>query len=90
MNIDANSTPLEFPCDYPVKVMGKSSPEFRARMLQVVAVHTGPIDAARITEKLSRDGNYLSLTCIVRAESREMLDRLYRDLHATGLVLYAL
>lgn len=90
MNIDSNSTPLEFPCDYPVKVMGRSSPEFRARMLQVVAVHAGPLDAARIAEKPSRDGNYLSLTCTVRAESREMLDRLYRDLHATGLVLYAL
>jgi putative lipoic acid-binding regulatory protein len=70
--------------------MGKTSPEFRARMLQVVALHAWPVDAAQITERLSRDGNYLSLTCMVRAESREHLDRLYRELHATGLVLYAL
>jgi putative lipoic acid-binding regulatory protein len=90
MDINSETTPLEFPSDYPVKVMGKASPEFRARMLQVVALHAGPIDAAQITERLSRDGNYLSLTCVVRAESREHLDRLYRELHATGLVLYAL
>jgi putative lipoic acid-binding regulatory protein len=90
MDIDATNTPLDFPCDYPVKVMGKASPEFRARMLQVIALHAGLVDAARVSERLSRDGTYLSLTCVVRAESRDQLDRLYRDLHATGLVRYAL
>jgi len=90
MDIDATNTPLEFPCDYPVKVMGKASPDFRARMLQVIALHSGALDSARITERPSRDGTYLSLTYLVRAESREQLDRLYRELHATGLVLYSL
>lgn len=90
MNIDSSNTPLEFPTDYPVKVMGRTSTEFRARVLQVVALHMGPLSADRIAERLSRDGNYLSLTCTVRAESREHLDLLYRELHATGLVLYAL
>lgn len=88
--MDAKPSPLEFPCEYPLKVMGRSTPEFRVRMLQVVAVHAGPLEAARISERASRDGNYLSLTLTVRAESREHLDRIYRDLHATGLVLYAL
>jgi putative lipoic acid-binding regulatory protein len=90
MDIDSDSTPFEFPCDYPVKVMGKATPEFRARMLQIVARHVGPLEAAQVTERLSRDGNFLSLTCTVRAESRDQLDRLYRELHSTGLVLYAL
>ena len=90
MDIDSNTTPLEFPCDYPVKVMGRNSPEFRARMLQVIALHFGAVEGANIAERLSRDGNYLSLTCTVRAENRAQLDRLYRDLHATGLVRYAL
>lgn len=90
MDIDSTNTPLDFPCDYPVKVMGKSSPEFRARMLQVVALHAGPVDPERLSERPSRDGKYLSLTYLVRAESRDHLDRLYRELHATGLVLYAL
>jgi putative lipoic acid-binding regulatory protein len=90
MNIDASNTPLEFPGDHALKVVGKATPEFRARMLQVVALHAGQIDASRVTEKLSRDGNYVSLTCVVRAESRDHLDRIYREMHATGLVLYAL
>ncbi|MCZ8131879.1 MAG: DUF493 domain-containing protein [Steroidobacteraceae bacterium] len=90
MTIDSDSTPLEFPCNYPVKVLGRNSPEFRARMLQVMALHFGPVESVNVTERISRDGNYLSLTCTVRAESREQLDRTYRDLHSTGLVLYAL
>lgn len=90
MNFDPADSPLEFPCDYPVKVMGRTSAEFRARMLQVIALHTGPVSAQQVSERLSRDGNYLSLTCTVRAASREQLELLYRDLHSTGLVLYAL
>jgi putative lipoic acid-binding regulatory protein len=91
MNIDASNTPLEFPGDHPLKVVGKATPEFRARMLQIVALHGGgTIEPSRVTEKLSRDGTYVSLTCVVRAESREHLDRIYREMHATGLVLYAL
>jgi putative lipoic acid-binding regulatory protein len=90
MDIDSNNTPLEFPADHPVKVMGRASPEFRARVLQVAALHAGPLVPEQVSERLSRDGNYVSLTFVIRAESREHLDRLYRELHATGLVLYAL
>jgi uncharacterized protein len=80
---------LEFPCDYPVKVMGRHTPEFRTRMLAVLAHETG-VAASAVAERLSRDGNYLSLTCTVRVDSRAELDALYRALHATGLVLIAL
>ncbi|HXQ64548.1 MAG TPA: DUF493 domain-containing protein [Steroidobacteraceae bacterium] len=82
-------SPLKFPCDYPIKVMGRHTPEFRARMLEVLERQPEPT-LAGVAERLSRDGNYLSLTCTVRVDSRERLDSLYRELHATGLVLIAL
>jgi putative lipoic acid-binding regulatory protein len=80
---------LEFPCEYPIKVMGRQSDEFRARMLAVLEARAA-IVADGISERPSRDGTYLSLTCIVQVESREHLDTIYRELHATGLVLFAL
>jgi putative lipoic acid-binding regulatory protein len=83
------ASPLAFPCDYPVKVMGRRTPEFRPLMLEVLARETG-VSASAVAERPSRDGNYLSLTCTVRVESRVQLDSLYRALHATGLVLIAL
>jgi putative lipoic acid-binding regulatory protein len=84
------ASPLEFPCDYPLKVMGRHTAEFRAQVLAVLAEGAGVSPALRVEERLSRDGSFVSLTCIVRVESRAELDLLYRRLHATGLVLYSL
>ena len=87
---DMENSPLEFPCDYPLKVMGRHTPEFREKVLAVLAERTGPLHDERVSERASRAGNYVALTCTVRAESRAQLDEMYRALHATGLVLYAL
>ena len=84
-----DASPLSFPCDYPVKVMGRHTPEFRTRVLAVLTAEA-PGAELETRERLSRDGTYLSLTCTLRVGSREQLDRIYRQLHATGLVLYAL
>ncbi|HUO80160.1 MAG TPA: DUF493 domain-containing protein [Steroidobacteraceae bacterium] len=81
-------SPLEFPCDYPVKVMGRHGPEFRTAVLAALAEAAAP--PTHVAERLSRDGTFVSLTCTVRVGSREQLDQLYRRLHATGLVLYSL
>jgi uncharacterized protein len=85
-----DESPLEFPCDYPVKVMGRHTADFRAQVLAALAAEAGGSAAPRVEERLSRDGTFVSLTCIVRVASRADLDRLYRRLHATGLVLYSL
>lgn len=81
-------SPLEFPGDHPVKVMGRNTPEFRAQVLAVLA--EGPAPAPAVAERISRDGGFVSLSIVVRVESRDELDTLYRRLHATGLVLYSL
>ena len=83
-------SPLEFPCDYPLKVMGRHAPEFRERVIAVLAEGAAESPVLKVEERLSRDGAYVSLTCTVRVASREELDGLYRRLHATGLVLFSL
>jgi uncharacterized protein len=85
-----DETPLEFPCDFPVKVMGRHTAEFRTQILAALAAETHGAAAPRIEERLSRDGTFVSLTCTVRVASRDELERIYRRLHATGLVLYSL
>ena len=87
---EMENSPLEVPCDYPLKVMGRHTPEFREKVLAVLAERNGPVRDELVSERASRAGNYVALTCTVRAESREKLDEMYRALHATGLVLYAL
>ena len=81
---------IEYPIEVPIKVMGRHSPEFRQETRKVVERHAGDPAELQVTERLSRDGNFLSVTYTIRAHSREQLELIYVELRATGLVLYAL
>ncbi len=71
---------LEFPCDFPIKVMGAARDDFAQAVVSVVHAHAPDFDAATMEMRASGKGNYLAVTCTVRAASREQLDNLYRDL----------
>jgi uncharacterized protein len=86
----ADASPLEFPCDFPLKVLGRRSDDFRSIVLGIVQKHAGAIGPQQIEERPSRDGNYLSLTCTFPAQSREQLDALYRELTSCERVLVVL
>ncbi len=77
---------LEFPCDFPIKVMGQRQDGFAQAVLETVLRHAPDFDAAAMEMRPSTKGNYLSLTCTFRAVSREQLDALYRELSAHPLV----
>lgn len=71
---------IEFPCDFPIKVMGAARDDFAQAMVAVVQAHVPDFDASSIDMRASGKGNYLAVTCTVYATSREQLDSLYRDL----------
>jgi uncharacterized protein len=79
---------LEFPCDLPIKVFGRNDAPFRAAVLEIAASHFGP--ACKVAEQPSKNGNYVSLTVTVRAESRAQTDAAYAALVANEHVLMAL
>ena len=81
---------MEFPCSFPIKLMGRESVEFRQAVRELVEKHTGPIDDAAIQSSLSRNGRFVSVTITVVAESREQLDNIYRDATANDDVIMAL
>jgi uncharacterized protein len=81
---------FDFPCEFPIKVMGRDSESFRTLTLAIVERHAGSLPATRITERMSSKGRFLSLTYTIRAESRAQLDRIYQDLTDSGVVLVAL
>ncbi len=83
-------TLFEFPCDYPLKVMGKRTDDFRSLVLGIVQKHAGAIAPEAIVERPSKDGNYLSLTITLHAQSKAQLDALYRELTSCERVLIAL
>lgn len=81
---------LVFPADYPIKVVGRPSDEFRARVHAIVLRHVPSVDADRITERLSENGNFLSVSYPLRADSREQIEALIADLKACEGVLIIL
>jgi len=80
------SSLLEFPCDFPIKIIGKRQDDYAQAVLAVVMAHAPDYDPATLEMRPSAKGTYLSLTCTVRATSREQLDALYRALSSHPLV----
>ncbi|HZT62482.1 MAG TPA: DUF493 domain-containing protein [Burkholderiales bacterium] len=77
---DSDTPVLAFPCEFPIKVMGKTQAGYAQAVTEVVTRHAPDFDPATLEMRSSREGKYLSLTCTIRAVSREQLDELYREL----------
>lgn len=71
---------IEYPCDFPIKIFGQQQAGFAQAVLEVVNKHDPGFLAASIEMRSSKTARYLSLTCTVRATSREQLDALYQEL----------
>jgi putative lipoic acid-binding regulatory protein len=83
---DPKDSLIEYPSDFPIKVMGPTHIDFAATIVEVVLEHDPSFHAGRLEERPSAKGNYTGLTVIVRATSREQLDNLYRALSAHPMV----
>lgn len=82
----AEETLLEFPCDFPIKVMGTRTDDFAQTVVEIVLRHAPDFAAESVEMRVSSSGTYLSVTCTVRATSKAQLDGLYRELTGHPLV----
>ena len=85
-----DESPLTFPCEIAVKVLGRNVPEFREEAADIVRKHYADLSNDAVSEQLSRKDAYLSLTFVVNAQSREEIDALYRELTASDEILMVL
>ncbi len=83
---DAPESLIEYPCDFPIKVMCISHETLVETMSVLVAEHDPEFHAGKLTTRASAKGNYLSLTVTVRATSRVQLDNIYRAFSGHPLV----
>jgi putative lipoic acid-binding regulatory protein len=81
---------LKFPCEFPIKVMGRDNESFRSMTLAIVEKHAGKLEAGRISERSSSGGRFVALTYTIQARSRRQLDAIYEELTGSGVVLVAL
>jgi uncharacterized protein len=77
---------IDFPCDYPIKVVGDASEDFTAVVCQVVSRHDPDFDATTIEVVESRTARFLSVRLTLRATGEPQLKALFSELKATGCV----
>jgi putative lipoic acid-binding regulatory protein len=81
---------IEYPCDFPIKVLGRTQAGFAQTILEIVRHHAPDFDSSTLQMKTSKHGKYLSVTCVIRASSRQQLDDLYRELCDHPMVVMVL
>ncbi len=81
---------LQFPCQFPIKIMGRDHAAFHAAAREIVTRHVGDVGDDAIRQSASRKGNFISLTFTIEALSQQQLDDIYRDLSAHEEILVAL
>jgi len=74
----SKDSPLTFPCEFPIKVMGLNSGSFENDIFMIANQHIPNLAAAAIRSKPSSSAKYLSVTVTFTAHNREQLDNLYR------------
>ncbi len=81
---------MEFPCIFPVKVMGVNQEDFERLVLTIVEKHANLTREGQVISRPSRNGRFVSVTVHIQAESQAQLDALYRELSAHERVLMTL
>lgn len=82
-------TLLEFPCRFPIKVMGRVNVEFDLLVVEIIGKHV-EVNANDVVTRPSKAGNYLAVTVTIEASSKQQLDAIYIELSQHPHVLMAL
>ncbi len=88
--INQRESAIEFPCEFPIKVMGRADPDFVLRVVEIVREHVPDLDEQRVKTAASRRGNFVSVTVTVLATSQQQLDQVYLALNADEQVVMTL
>ena len=83
-------TLLEFPCTFPIKVMGDNHPDFETTVVEIVRRHAPDLEETAITRRPSKGNKFLAVTLTITARSKPQLDAIYLELTACSLVKMAL
>lgn len=87
---EEKDTLLEFPCAFPIKVMGRATDAFEEEVIRIFRAHVPDLNKQAVTRRHSSKENYTALTVTITATSKSQLDNIYRELTASELVLMAL
>jgi len=77
---------IEFPCEYPIKVVGRAAPDYKQFVIDVVKKHADDLDPAKVVINPSRNGNFYSVRFTIIATGVDQLEAIFEELKASGRV----
>ncbi len=83
---DQEAPKIEFPCDYPIKVLGEAGSELHALVIEVMECHAPGFDQTKVTVRDSRKGNFQAITVTITATGERQLGNIFTDLKVSPLV----
>jgi putative lipoic acid-binding regulatory protein len=90
MSDELYESPLQFPCDISIKVVGHNTADFETVIVELIRPHVPDLDPTQVRIRESRNQRYLSLTIPVNASSRAQMDTIYQALSDHDQVVMAL
>ena len=87
---EEQDTCFEFPCEFPIKAMGRTGDELEAAVLEIINRHVEDLTEGAVKFNQSSNGKFTSITITFTAHSKDHLDKLYVELTACDHVLYCL
>jgi putative lipoic acid-binding regulatory protein len=90
MTNEGTTTLLQFPCQFPIKAMGRNSDDFEELVTAIVLKHAELWLDEPVRVSPSKEGNFIAVTAVINATSQQQLDSIYQELTDCSLVLMAL
>jgi putative lipoic acid-binding regulatory protein len=77
---------IEFPCPYPIKIIGEASDEATEQVLAIVRDYAPDVTPDDVDTRHSKHGNYVSVRVTIQAVSEDQLRALHEALMAHSVV----
>ena len=90
MSEEEPTTAFEFPCQFPIKAIGKSGIEFELLVIDIIRQHVESLPKKSVKTRESKNGKFVSVTATIEAQSKAQLDAIYQQLNDHSLVLTVL
>jgi len=85
-----HESPFEFPCQFPIKAMGKNIPDLDATVVEIIRRHVDDLSENAVRTRSSKGGKFISITVEIEAQSKAQLDAIYMDLTACPDIIMSL
>ena len=85
-----HNSPFVFPCQFPIKAMGKNIPDLDAIVVEIIRRHVDNLSENAVRTRESKGAKFISITVEIEAQNKAQLDAIYTDLNACPNIVMTL